>query len=404
MKVILYLFAILVISTSCAYDETSDLPDHIRDYDNLIVFPADLDPLFNIKLERVQVFGETDNVFFGRIGKISIDQEQRVYISDELQKVIHVYSEDGNHLTKFGREGQGPGEFQQISDIGIENDRIHILDSRQEKISVYDLQTYHHLSDYNVSIRDLQSNSAAWISRTQDQGLNYRVTNLFICSDGNYLLFFNDSSLGTPSLDDRTFEVSIYDPLERNFLAHDILSFKWTGRVMVFENDDMSVFFHSMPYKRSSEFDFRNGQIVHGWTEEMFFKFFNQDGEYQKSFYYPFSKVTLNVNDIINHHIFGKLSTLTIEAIQNDTLPETWPAFDSIMLDDENRLWISAIVENLDTYEWWILDENGELIARLNLPAIESVQAIQNGYLYTREMEEETEIQQIVKYRIEIGI
>ncbi|TVQ03151.1 MAG: hypothetical protein EA359_10220 [Balneolaceae bacterium] len=81
-------------------------------------------------------------------------------------------------------------------------------------------------------------------------------------------------------------------------------------------------------------------------------------------------------------------------------MPEIWPALNSMQVDDENRLWISTIVEDFDIYEWWLLEESGELITRFEWPRDELIEVVRNGYMYTRETDEETGLQQIVRYKI----
>ena len=73
-----------------------------------------------------------------------------------------------------------------------------------------------------------------------------------------------------------------------------------------------------------------------------------------------------------------------------------------MFVDDENRLWISTIVEDFDVYEWWVLEENGEMITRFEWPRDEPIEMIKNDYLYTKETEDETGVQQVVRYRVEM--
>lgn len=75
-----------------------------------------------------------------------------------------------------------------------------------------------------------------------------------------------------------------------------------------------------------------------------------------------------------------------------------------IIIDDENRLWVSTI-PNGDKlmYEWLVLQNTGEWIATFKWPGNRSIDKIKDGYLYSRETEQTTGIQTIVKYRIELN-
>jgi hypothetical protein len=68
--------------------------------------------------------------------------------------------------------------------------------------------------------------------------------------------------------------------------------------------------------------------------------------------------------------------------------------------DDSNRLWVSTIVEDFDVYEWWVLEDNGELITKFDWPRDEPIEVIKNGKMYTRQTDEETGLERIVRYQI----
>ena len=55
-----------------------------------------------------------------------------------------------------------------------------------------------------------------------------------------------------------------------------------------------------------------------------------------------------------------------IENAPEEQVPQTGPALNDLIVDDEGQIWVSTIVEDFDIYEWWILQENGELITRLD--------------------------------------
>ncbi|MEX0769148.1 MAG: hypothetical protein WD035_00340 [Balneolaceae bacterium] len=83
-------------------------------------------------------------------------------------------------------------------------------------------------------------------------------------------------------------------------------------------------------------------------------------------------------------------------------LPKTWPVLSEMKIDDQNRLWIATTVEDMSVYEWWVLEDTGELITKFEWPRDEPIEVVQNGYMYTRETDEETGLQQVARYRIEM--
>jgi len=67
----------------------------------------------NIFIEKVwETGGEDPGFIFNNITAIDIDKKGRVYVADVLEKNIKVFSPSGEYLFTFGRQGQGPGEYQ----------------------------------------------------------------------------------------------------------------------------------------------------------------------------------------------------------------------------------------------------------------------------------------------------
>jgi hypothetical protein len=48
---------------------------------------------------------------FGRISGITVDDEERIYVADQLANTVRVFDTAGRFLFTIGRQGSGPGEF-----------------------------------------------------------------------------------------------------------------------------------------------------------------------------------------------------------------------------------------------------------------------------------------------------
>lgn len=110
MKNILFDILIFVICIGCSNRSAVDLPEHIKnqDLDNLTIYQVDVQPNQTIQLICEQAFGNSEDVLIGNPSQLEADHSGRVYIGDSQQKSIHVFQPDGNYLSSFGREGQGP--------------------------------------------------------------------------------------------------------------------------------------------------------------------------------------------------------------------------------------------------------------------------------------------------------
>lgn len=143
-------------------------------------------------------------------------------------------------------------------------------------------------------------------------------------------------------------------------------------------------------------------------TEEFKIDIYSPQGEHIRTIEHAFENISFNREEVLDEYertnfkeeLGEGVALKIIEEAEN--LPNSWPAIQEMMVDEENRLWISTIVEGFDVYEWWVLEETGELITKFEWPRDEPIEIVKNGYIYTRETDEETDLQQVVRYRIEI--
>jgi hypothetical protein len=77
-------------------------------------------PVTTIRVEPEALWergGEEDELFFGRLSQIVQDAEGNIYVLDGQLSEILLFSPSGEHLRTIGREGEGPGEFANASDM-----------------------------------------------------------------------------------------------------------------------------------------------------------------------------------------------------------------------------------------------------------------------------------------------
>jgi len=90
------------------------------------------------------------------------------------------------------------------------------------------------------------------------------------------------------------------------------------------------------------------------------------------------------------------------DAVQSMPIPDTWPAIRQLRADNSGRIWVLVYAENTEINRWYVLEDSGSLLAKFELPNETSIVAIDDGHLYIRETNEETGLQQVVRYKIEM--
>lgn len=94
-----------------------------------------------ISLEYIHNIGDLEsddeNVLFYMPSDIVVDKEGNVYVLDSGNHRIQKFDPEGHFIASFGRQGQGPGEFQYPQSIDIDADgNIYVSDSGNQKIHI----------------------------------------------------------------------------------------------------------------------------------------------------------------------------------------------------------------------------------------------------------------------------
>lgn len=82
------------------------------------------------------IFGDLDKPLSRPMDVVKV--EDKIYVTDNTNKCVQVFDEDGDPLFQFGKSGSGEGEF--LSPFGITSDgsNIYVADILTGKISIFD--------------------------------------------------------------------------------------------------------------------------------------------------------------------------------------------------------------------------------------------------------------------------
>lgn len=79
-----------------------------------------------------------DPYVFGRVTAVVTGADGRIYVADAQAAEIRVFSPAGEFLSRLGRDGEGPGEFRDVSGLGIAPDGgIAALDGQLGRVSLF---------------------------------------------------------------------------------------------------------------------------------------------------------------------------------------------------------------------------------------------------------------------------
>ncbi len=397
-KIILIL--LFLILTKCSRHKTNELPERFKKLADLTTYPLTAQPIYKIKLKRGISYGSKKGIFITVGGPsenvVRIDKKGRVFIPDRQQNTIHVFAPDGRYVTHIGREGRGPGEFLRMFTVRIGWDHLYVFDDKLKRITAFSLDSL--ALTYTVNLEQKNWEDIKELRNSAPTGY------FFVGKNGDLLMQF------APVLSDDPRDWTKSETRRDNQCRYYLMDNK--GRIIsgeILEQREqrwtidtfrgMRVAFKLPVYGKPLLVMSGNGDIFSAWSEDFLIKKYNPNGQYLHSFYYPFKKSILVRNNLIKRYDFG-FDSPQLHTIHNLDLPTTWPALNSMKIDDQNRLWISTIVPDQKVYQWWVLNQKGKLLARFTWPRDKPIEVIKNGYLYTMEKNKKNGMEQIVRYRI----
>jgi hypothetical protein len=375
----------LLFWTGCSKQQTLDLPEYLIELEDLTIYPANTEPESSIQLVREVIFSDTDEVILGRTAGIVVDDYGRVYVGDQHANTVHVFDSDGTYLRQIGRQGEGPGEFLNIWDTQIGDKFLHVQCNLQGVVHAYSLDNY-----------ELSHTTSLLFGPDQIDELSGWSPNIaFIKNDETYLVQFY-RPIFEVSDDNRS--QKLYTVSNEGDLNSDLLlEMHWGGEYLTDINIPTVLV---VPYGRTTLLAVSEESFYTLWTEDLLVKKYDNHGNYISAFYHPVQKNELMRSDVIEQISISNDQQRHL--FRNSTLPRTWPAVQHFLMDDQQRFWISTIINDQNKYEWWVLKENGELIDRFIWPREKEIQFVKNGKIYVLENDQETGLDQIVRYRVNL--
>lgn len=347
---------------------------------------------YEINLKKEVVFESSKKVIFdGYIGDIAIDKNGRIYITATKPGGIgiYVFEANGKFVTKFGEEGRGPGEFESIGSISVKNKKIYIFGPRLQKFGIFSVDNFQLIEDYIIRRDSLK--------REDDLIKMLRVFNLKISENNNLIA-----------------KMSILSRNQKNEIAK-IIYHKVSpeGHILpkrILELDKYHFYFGKnelypilMPFSRTTLVSLSGKDFFYtAWSDSFLIRKLDINGNYLKTFHFPFKRAPLTMSDL-------DLSNTQKRILRGNEIPKTWQALKTIETDSEDRLWVSTITESDSTFKWWVINEEGKVIATFTKPGKRSeisvmtkpLYKIKNGYFYELERNIRKGIDRVVKYRIE---
>lgn len=365
---------------SCSSSPEIEIPEEIAAMANVAIFSSDDAPSHSIEFERVASYGDTNDMFVGRMRGAGVGADGKVYLADASEMLVHIYEPDGTHIQSVGGKGEGPGEFTMVNQPLIYNNHMYVTDYMQRRVSAFTLKDYSF--DYAINFGD------------NDSGMMGYPELFTPLNNGSYFMLMRIMS-GDGGLYTQKPELVLMDNTG-DVIEKEMINFDSTNMVTVQSGNGFMLLMPNY-LRRSIVRSNSREEIVYANSDRMFIQFFDMQGNYKRGVYYSYTNIPLDRNRILDNYERDEMKS----AIRRETMPETMPVFNQMHLDDEDRMWFIMITEEEDQREVWLLDYEGERLAAFTWPRNKHIQTIRDNHIYALE-ENDMGLNEIVKYRIDL--
>lgn len=355
----LLIFA-LIVTSSCTKNKT-EWQGIIEEVGGVTVVRNPEEPMYGedvFSLEEELSIGEIDGpeeYMFENIRFIITDDRERIYVSEGAGNLTHikVFDKSGKHITTIGRQGQGPGEFTQISNIQI---------TPENELMVHDRYS-HKLTFFSLDGEYLRSTLY----------IGVEIAGLRVTSKGEYLV--------------RTYDYQKpinYDSLNISYEAKKYSSdFKFI-RMIAKDSYRKSEVLQSWMMIRFLSSD----AFMCGNSETNEFHIYNPEGELVRRIMGDFRPIEINQEEKQKRGF-----------TRYKDLPSHFPAFQDFSMDEEGRIYAQLYERQMDKDKYYfdVFNPEGIYLAKVPLNALPK--CWKNGKMYTLE-EDEDGFQFVKRYKV----
>jgi hypothetical protein len=288
---------------------------------------------------------------------------------------VKVLTSDGSLVDTLGRKGEGPGEFQRLSQVTLaRGDSLYVLDSRRRRVSVF--APSGRLAR-GLSVDPGQMGFPRGLMVPQDRsGLVLQHATFALSGEaerGTYVVrrLRPDGSVAdtlvlkrrAPNHSVQRGERQILLPIP--FMPSVHAAFGPNGRVHVARGDSLAVVSYAL------------------------------DGEHRREVSIPFEPVPVTDED--KDRVLKNYSDK--RPMPRDKIPSTKPAFTNFLVDDEGRYWFGRPTSHPDSTDWWVANPDENRVVTTRLPDNVGLRAVQNKLAYGVTSTEKG-VPALVRYRI----
>lgn len=311
-----------------------------------------------LSLTKTLQVNETENFYFGSTGDLAVTSDGHMVVVDPEASNIKVLEPDGTLIDTLGREGRGPGEFQDLSDVQVaRGDSLFVYDNEQSRLTVF-------------------APAPSW-ELTRTVALSHKAGRIgsLLVLENHFVGFFGSSFSGDGVIRPPPRPLRL---VQESGVLGDTLFLARSGRFAIVSTDG-GMRGASVPFSRHTEVAIGpDSHFYHGRTDSLRIVARAPDGTSRIVAAVPVDP--LPVRDVERDSVLESYGG-ELRSIVDSALPGTKPAFTDLVVADDGRLWVQRPKEGPDvkTSSWWVLHPEKKTIHNVDLPRKVELQVIQDG-------------------------
>jgi len=361
VPIVLFLSAVIFVSYG---KQKTEWKGTIEEENGVTVVKNPKEPMYEedvFGLEEELSIGEAEGreeYMFSEVQSIATDDEERIYVLDYKASSVKIFGRNGDFIKKFGREGQGPGEFFIPSTIII---------TKESEIMVQNI--------FNLSFFSLEGEFKESISSAKES-----LGPINIDSEGNII----GRSIVRDEENPR-YELKKFDP-KLNYLYS--LGFSPLRDAI---RNGFNPFFPSLRWSLIN-----GNQVICGYMKEYELKIFDAKGNLIRKILKDYVPIKVTQKDV-DERLEGK--ELPPQLKERMAVPKYHCPFRWMVADDEGRIFILTYerVSEGKGYYYDVFDAEGKYIVKVALKTRPFL--FKNNKLYTVEEDEEG-YQYVKRYKV----
>ncbi|MDE2827224.1 MAG: 6-bladed beta-propeller [Bacteroidota bacterium] len=337
-----------------------------------------------LSIEEVLRIGDEaagDTVFFAFIEDVAVNSRGKIFIQESQPTAIRAFDSDGSYLADVGAVGNGPGEYSDQLFGGVLTgpaDSVYVFDGwRKRHLSIYGPDQFEFVRSVTIPPYPVEEGNREENLVMLGAAKDGFVVQLRLVPSELLITAHRETSevIRMVNLDGR------YGPIVARGPGYE-------GVVALRELPQIGLkvpFPDGIPFGRSMNWGLgSDGMLFSGWNDSINVAVMsiNTPEELHISLTHdPIPVSDADMEDWLSY--YGP----EMRAKFNERgLHTTKPAYEELLVDDNNRVWLelSATQDSTDV-EWIIMDLNSRVVGKVILPFGARLKAIRGGRVYAIE-------------------